>query len=105
MVKMVILLVSDESLSHDEFVSRLREEHVPLAEELPGLVEYRTSVPLDPDRSSYDGISELYFEEGTQIGEAFGSAVGERVQEDAAKFMQVEKNETLILDEEVHVEQ
>ncbi|PSP81067.1 EthD family reductase [Halobacteriales archaeon QS_1_68_20] len=104
MAKMVILLVRDEESSHEEFVERLRAEHVPIAEDLPGLVEYRTSVPSDPERAEYDGISELYFEDPAAMGEAFDSEVGERVQADAAEFMQVERNETLVVDEEVHVE-
>ncbi len=104
MAKIVILLVADEELSHEEFVWRLREEHVPIAEDLPGLVEYRTSVPSDPERAAYDGISELYFEDPAAMGEAFDSEAGERVQADAAEFMQVQQNETLVVDETVHVE-
>ena len=104
MAKMIILLVRDESLTHEEFAERLREEHVPIAEDLPGLVEYRTSLPNDPERSAYDGVSELYFENGA-MGEAFDSEVGREVQADAAEFMDVTANETLVVDEETHVEQ
>jgi len=103
MVKMVILLVADESLSHQAFAERLREEHAPMAEDLPGLVEYRTSVVDDPERSAYDGVAELYFEDPTAMGEALDSEVGERVRADSAEFMQVDRNETLVVDEEVHV--
>lgn len=104
MAKMIILLVRDDSLSHEAFAERLREEHVPIAEDLPGLVEYRTSLPRDPERSAYDGVSELYFEDGAAMGEAFDSEVGQEVQADAAEFMDVEANETLVVDEETHVE-
>lgn len=104
MAKMIILLVRDDSLSHEEFAERLREEHVPLAEDLPGLVEYRTSLPRDPSRAAYDGVSELSFADAAAVGKAFDSEAGDRLQADAAEFMDVEANETLIVDETVHVE-
>lgn len=104
MVKMVILLNKRPEDSHEEFVRYLREEHVPLAEELPGLEYYSTAVPSDPERAAYDGIAELYFEDGAAMSEAFDSEVGERVQADAGEFMAVEQNETLVLEEEVHFE-
>jgi uncharacterized protein (TIGR02118 family) len=104
MAKMVILLNRDESLTHEEFVERLREHHVPIGERLPGLVRYATSVPSDPERAAYDGISELYFEDAAAMGEAFESEAGEDLQADAAEFMRVEDNETLVVDEAVHVE-
>lgn len=104
MPKMVILLNRKESLSHEEFATHLREEHAPLAEKLPGLVRYSTSLPTDPDRSPYDGVAELSFEDGLAMKEAWDSEAGEAVKADSPEFMDVDANETLVLTEEVHVD-
>jgi uncharacterized protein (TIGR02118 family) len=104
MVKMVIFLNRAESYSHEEFVERLREDHAPMAEDMPGLLEYSTAIPDDPEAASVDGISELYFEDRASMAAAFDSEVGEAVQADAAEFMRVADNETLVVDEQVHVE-
>ena len=104
MLKMVITLNRKEDTSHEEFATYLREEHVPLAEEMPGLVRYATSLPTDPERSPYDGLSELYFEDGAAMKAAWDSDAGQAVQADAPNFMDVDENETLVLIEEVHVD-
>lgn len=104
MVKMVNLLVRDDGTSHEAFVERFREEHVPMAEELPGLVRYVTAVPRDPERSAYDAVAELYFEDGEALSAAFDSGQGQRVQADAAAFADVDGSETLVVDESVHVD-
>lgn len=104
MVKMVILLHKQDSYSHEEFAERLQDEHAPMAEGLPGLERYSTAIPSDPEAASVDGISELYFESGKAMAEAFETEAGQRVQADAAEFMRVDENETLVLDETVHVE-
>ncbi len=56
-------LVRKEGMSHDEFLDHWKNEHVPLAREIPGVVRYARVVPTDPENSEFDGVAELYFEE------------------------------------------
>lgn len=103
MIKLVNLLVRDEGWTHDEFVRRLRDEHVPLAADLPGVERYTTSVPRDSGRAAYDATTTLYFEDDTALGAAFDGEAGQAVQADAAEFADMDASETLVTDEEVHV--
>lgn len=105
MVKLMNLLVRGEGWSQAEFVRRLREEHVPLAEDLPGVERYTTSVPRDSDRSAYDAVTTLYFEDGVSLGAAFDGEPGQAVQADAAEFADMDESETLVVEEAVHVDE
>jgi uncharacterized protein (TIGR02118 family) len=105
MVKLVNLLVRAEGWTLDEFVRRLREEHVPLAEDLPGARRYTTSIPRDPERAAYDAITTLSFEDSDALGMAFDGEPGQAVQADAAEFADMDASETLVVDEEVHLEE
>lgn len=103
MLKLVNLLVRGEGWDHRAFVERLRGEHVPMAEDLPGVERYTTSVPRDPERSAYDAVAELYFEDTAALGMAFDGEAGQAVQTDAEAFADMEASETLVVEEEVHV--
>lgn len=105
MIKMVNLLVRDEDVSHEEFVERWEGPHADIARELPGLRKYATSVPVDPERSEYDGIVELYFDDMGALGEAFDSETGKRVQADAAEFTDVERGPILYVEETVQLDE
>lgn len=100
MVKMVVLLVRKESLSYEEFLTYWEEEHAPLVEDLPGVQRYITSHPTDPEKSAYDGIAEVYFEDMETLGAAFESEAGEAIQADAAEFADQEAGEILYMEEE-----
>ncbi|MFW5935134.1 MAG: EthD family reductase [Halolamina sp.] len=100
MVKMVVLLVRAESLSYEEFRSYWEEEHVPLVEELPDVERYVTSHPTDPEKSAYDGVAEVYFEDMAALGAAFDSDAGEALLADAEEFSDQEAGEVLYMDEE-----
>jgi len=104
MVKMVQLLVKRDDYSHEEFVQRWRGEHADMARDLPGLRKYVTAVPNDPERSSHDGVAELYFEDMDALAEAFDSELGQAVQADAAEFADVDAGETLYVEERVEFE-
>jgi uncharacterized protein (TIGR02118 family) len=104
MVKMVNLLVRAPALSHADFLTHLEETHAPIASELPGLQRYATSVPRDPSRAAYDAVAELYFEDSAALKAAFDSEAGQRVQADAAEFLDQEAGETLVVEETVHVD-
>lgn len=101
MRKLVNLLVRQDGLSHEEFVDYWLTEHAPLAESLPGVSEYTTSVPADPEKAAYDGIAELYLEDGTTIGDVFASDAGEEIQADTENFLDDEAGEILVVDETV----
>ena len=99
MVKMVVLLVRDESLSYDQFRTYWEDEHVPLVEALPNVERYVTSHPTDPERSAYDGIAEVYFADMETLGAAMDSEAGQVLQEDAAEFADQEAGEVLFVEE------
>lgn len=104
MVKMVQLLVRAEEYTHEEFVDRWRGEHAELARELPDLQKYTTSVPNAPERSEYDGVVELYFEDMSALKAAFDSETGEAVMADAAEFVDLDAAPTLYVEETVEFE-
>ena len=104
MVKMVQLLVRAEEYTHEEFVERWRGDHAELAKELPGLRRYTTSVPNAPERSEFDGVVELYFEDMGALKEAFDSETGEAVMADAAEFVDLDAAPTLYVEESVEFE-
>jgi uncharacterized protein (TIGR02118 family) len=104
MVKMVQLLVKRDDYTHEEFVERWRGEHAEMAKDLPNLQKYTTAVPNDPERSSHDGVVELYFENMGALAEAFESEIGQAVQADAAEFADMEAGETLYVEEQVAFE-
>ncbi|MDH5020928.1 EthD family reductase [Halobacterium rubrum] len=104
MVKMVQLLVKRDDYSHEAFVERWRGEHADMARDLPGLQKYVTAVPNDPERSSHDGVVELYFEDMDALAAAFDSELGEAVQADAAEFADMDAGETLYVEEQVEYE-
>ncbi len=105
MIKMVQLLVREDGLSHEEFAERWQGDHADLAKDLPGLVKYVTSVPRDPERTDYDGVLELYFEDTGALAAAFDSEVGEEVQADAAEFIDFEAGERLVVEETVQLDE
>lgn len=103
MVKIVEFLHRKEGYSHEEFVERWQGEHADIAEDLPGLESYSTSVPTDPEKADYDGVLELGFEDMAALGQAFESEVGQRLQDDAAEFVDVGAGPRMIVEETVHV--
>lgn len=104
MIKLVEFLVRKDEYSHEEFVDRWQGEHADMAEDLPGLRGYSTSVPTDPERAEYDGVLELAFEDMSALGAAFDSPVGEELEADAAEFVDVGAGPQMIVEETVHVE-
>ena len=101
MQKAVNLLVRRDDMTHEEFVEYWLEEHAPMAESLPGVYRYTTSIPNDPERSAYDGIAELYLAEGTSAGAVFSTEAGERVQADTENFLDNDASEFIVLTETI----
>jgi uncharacterized protein (TIGR02118 family) len=105
MVKIVEFLHRKDGMSHEEFVERWRGEHGDLAKQLPGLQYYSTSVPADPEKTEYDGVLELGFEDMAALGAAFESEIGQEVQADAEEFVDVGAGPRMIVEESVHVDE
>lgn len=104
MIKMVDLIVRKADISHGEFVEWWLDDHAPLAEQLPGLRKYATTVAKDPERAGYDGVLELYFDSTSAMAEAFDSEKGAEVMADAADFIDLEQGPTVIGEETIHVD-
>ncbi|WP_241431982.1 EthD family reductase [Haloferax mucosum] len=98
------MVVRADGYTHEEFVERWMGPHADIAKELPGLQKYSTSLPTDPERSEYDGIVELYFEDMGALKAAFDSETGERVNADAAEFIDMEQGPTLYVEETVQLD-
>lgn len=105
MIKLVEFLVRDEELTHAEFADYWLHDHSPIAEEMPGVKRYVTSLPADPEQSEYDGVLELYFEDMAALSAAFDSEAGQRTMADAEAFLQVGAGPRMIVDETVQLDE
>ena len=105
MRKLVNLLVRKDGLSHAAFRDYWLNEHAPMADALPGVVKYTTSLPADPEKSPYDGIAELYLAEDADVASVFDSEPGRALQADTANFLDDEAGEILIVDRTVQFDE
>lgn len=105
MIKLVDFLVRDPDLSHEEFAEYWLEEHGPVAEELPGLRKYVTSLPTEPEQADYDGVLELYFDDHASLAAAFESDAGARTMADAESFVDVGAGPRMIVEETVQLDE
>lgn len=105
MIKLVTLLVRRDDLSHQEFVDYWQTEHAPRAKEMPHVKKYVTDLPTDPEKSAYDGIAELYFEDVDALAEAFDSDTGQSVEADLQNFAKPDAAPTMIVEEEVQLDE
>jgi len=79
-------------LSLEEFVRHYREVHGPLAQNLPGLVEYQQRLirhegPRSDEAPDYDAVSTYLFESDEAAAASWVSPEGLLVEEDTGKFM------------------
>lgn len=105
MIKLVEFLIRDDDLTHEEFAAYWLDDHSPLAAELPGVQKYVTSLPTDPEKSDYDGVLELYFEDHAALSSAFDSELGAETMADADQFLQVGAGPRMIVEETVLVDE
>lgn len=103
-IKLVEFLVRKPELTHEAFAEYWLETHSPLAADLPGVKRYVTSLPTNPEKSDYDGVLELYFEDMDALSEAFDSDIGETVMADADEFLEVGAGPRMIVEETVQVD-
>lgn len=86
MEKLVFGLKRPDDTTFEAFRDYWLEDHAPLAAELPGLRRYTVSFPDDPDRSQYDGLAELWFDDRAALDAALASEAGEATAQDLANF-------------------
>lgn len=91
-------------MSHDEFIEYWTTTHAAIAVDLPGLRKYHTSIPLHPDDAPYDGVVELYFDDIEACEASFASEVGQRVMEDAAQFIDLDRTRRMYVEEVTQLE-
>lgn len=102
-IKVVITLVRQDGLSADEFATRWREEHAPIAEELPHLQKYTISEPVDD--AEIDGVAQLFYDSLDDFHASMESDVADRVREDTAKFTDTAAGDQYVVRETVRVDE
>jgi uncharacterized protein (TIGR02118 family) len=103
--KMLILATRKDDTTHEECIEYMNEQHAPRVNDLPNLLRYTSSVPLDPEKAGYDYVAQLWFESPREMNEAFESEAGQEVQQDATTFLDMD--ETVMIpaaDETTHYE-
>ena len=88
-------------MSRDEFVKYYLEKHMLIAKQLPGLRKYvlNSAIVRPGKEPTFDGASELWFDNLDSYRQAFSSPQGRLTSEDADKF--IGKTTSLIVDEHV----
>jgi len=81
MFKAIILLKRGETMSHDDFKTWWLVEHSKKAATLPGV--RKIIFNLAADGSSFDGISELWFDSKEAFEAAYESEIGKAVAADS----------------------
>ena len=81
MFKAIILLKRGETMSHDDFKTLWLVDHSKKAATLPGV--RKIVFNLAADGSSFDGISELWFDSKEAFEAAYESEIGKAVAADS----------------------
>ena len=87
MMKLTVLYTPPAQV--EEFDAHYTSVHVPLVEQMPGLVKAETSVVVGmPDGSPppYHRMAQLYFDDADAMGAAFSSDAGRRTAKDAQEL-------------------
>lgn len=105
MQKLVFGLTRTDDTDPEAFREYWLDDHAPLAADLPGLRRYTVSFPDDPERSEFDCIAELYFDDRESLDAALDSEAGDAVARDLANFagdrmLQMVVREHVVVDEE-----
>lgn len=90
------LLNKKDDWSMDLFRSYWRDEHAKIASQLPGLKAYHQNLVTDTAQrgisykrgpETVDGISQLWFDDGKRMNEAFSEALGKKLIADEEHFI------------------
>ena len=102
MLKMVFLVHKRPGIDAAEFRRYWREAHGPIAAKIPGLRKYiqnHSIVDSDGTPPAYDGIAELWFDSAEAFGQGLASPEGQAASADAATFMDLDRMQSLSVDE------
>ena len=103
MLKALIFLSRRADLSRDAFDRHLRETHLALVAQLPGLrrlvLNHVQSGPDEPP-PDYDAIAEDWFDSPEAVQAALASPAGQAINADAATFVDVSRLRLLVVQEE-----
>lgn len=100
MFKAIILLTRRDGAPRDEFRAWWLERHAPLARQLPGVRRLVFNV-VETDEASFDGVSELWFDDRPSFDAAYASEIGRRVTADT--LANVGSRLRMFVDERVQV--
>ncbi len=99
----MILLTRRPDMSREDFERYLRESHAPLVARLPGLrrlvVNVVQATPNEP-HPEWDAIAEDWFDDAAGFEAALASAEGQAVVADAATFLDLNRFQVLVVQEE-----
>ena len=102
MIKAIVLLSRKEGMSPEEFRRYVEERHGPLVQQLPGLrrlvINYVHANPAGP-APAYDAVAEDWFDSLEAMQAAFGSSVGQAVQQDSHNFLDLSRMQILVAEE------
>ena len=105
MVKFVVLLKRKEGMDRAEFADYWVNVHGPIASRIPGLKGYRISiaheVPFPEDAIPWDGLVEIFFEDGDAFEAGISSREGVLAIADVENF--AERKGFLLTEETVIV--
>ena len=94
MVKVVVLLPRRGDMSPEAFQQHVRETHLPLVTELPGLGRLVVNWVLpDPNGPppAYDAVAEDWFDDAAALGAALASPEGQAVAADTPNFLDLSR--------------
>lgn len=105
MHKAVFGLNRKEGTSIEEFERHWREDHSPIAAEIPNLKKYTISIAHDPDENRYDGLAQLYFDSKEALDAGLDSEAMGDAAADLANFADTEDVFQLTVEEGVYVDE
>jgi uncharacterized protein (TIGR02118 family) len=76
MYKLIVHIDRQDGMDEAAFHDHWENEHVLIVKQVPNLVKYTTSVPVEPEAADFDGIADPYFEEREHVGAAIESEKG-----------------------------
>jgi uncharacterized protein (TIGR02118 family) len=104
MLKFVVVLYRRPDLSPARFHEVLRDEHGPMAEQLPGLRRYvQNHVVEDPNRAhpGWDAVVELFWDDWAAMEAAWRTPEGRRATDHLAEFVDLSRSRWSVVAEEV----
>ncbi|PSQ16482.1 EthD family reductase [Halobacteriales archaeon QS_8_69_26] len=103
MIKQVILLDRKEGMSFEDFEDHWLNEHAPLLDDMPNVEGYTVDLPTDPEKSPFDGVAQVYFQDEDAMAEAWESEAGQAVQKDTPTFVDTETQQVMVVEEHVQI--